>query len=198
MKIADAKTVYYGNRRALVDQLRNLTEQKKAAEEKYAVTGDKAFSDQAASLELSLEATNEAFQKNQKVIDAVMDEWCAISNAESSKQAGEAMAESAAEMGKILTVFRRISHGDIVPYSDEKKLMEYDGKMYQVAKTMQMVAQQAEKERKKYKSLWEDEDNESPEKADPIETADNAEYSGELPDIEIPSADVTADISMEA
>ena len=63
--------------------------------------------------------------------------------------------------------------------------------MYQVAKNMQMVAQQAEKERKKYKSLWEDEDNESPEKADPIETADNAEYSGELPDIEITSAAMT-------
>ena len=76
--------------------------------------------------------------------------------------------------------------------------MEYDGKMYQVAKNMQMVAQQAEKERKKYKSLWEDEDNKSPEKADPIEIADNAEYSGELPDIEIPSVDMTADIGMES
>ena len=34
--------------------------------------------------------------------------------------------------------------------------MEYDGKMYQVAKNMQMIAQQTEKERKNYKTLWED------------------------------------------
>ena len=49
---------------------------------------------------------------------------------------------------------------------------------------MQMMAKQAEKEREKHKSLWEDEEETTPE--DPTEIADNTEYSGTLPDIEIP------------
>jgi len=49
------------------------------------------------------------------------------------------------------------------------------------------VAQQMEeKERKKHKSLWQDE--EEPTEYDPQGTADNAEYTGVLPDIEIPPA----------
>ena len=99
------------------------------------------------------------------------------------------MKEIAADMGKIMTVFRRLAHGDTVPQTDEKKLMEYDDKMYQMAKNMQMLAQQMEKERKKHKSLWEDEEKEAPD--DPTEIADNTEYAGELPDIEIP--DVSSD-----
>ena len=47
---------------------------------------------------------------------------------------------------------------------------------------MQMMAQQAEKERKKHKSLWEDEEEITSE--DPTEIADNTEYSGTLPDID--------------
>ena len=62
--------------------------------------------------------------------------------------------------------------------------MEYDDKMYQMAKNMQAMAQQMEKELEKHKSLWEDE--EKKEYPDPQEVADNSEFGGELPDIEIP------------
>lgn len=184
MKIAEAQPIYYANRKKLVDQMRTLYAQKKDAEQKYRLTGDTRFSEEAATLELSLQETNEAFEKNQKVVDSLMEQWCAVSNMESAKQAGEAMEKSAADMGKIIMVFRRLANGDIVPQTDEKKLMEYDFKMYQVAKNMQMMAQQAEKERKKHKSLWEDEEETTPE--DPTEIADNTEYSGTLPEIEIP------------
>ena len=184
MKIGEAKPIYYANRKELVDQMRSLSKQKEEADKKYKLTGESAFSEQAASLELSLNATKQAFEDNQKVIDSLMEQWANISNMESSKQQGEAMKEMAADMGKIMTVFRRLANGDTVPQSDEKKLMEYDDKMYQMAKNMQMLAQQMEKERKKHKSLWEDEDKEAPE--DPTEIADNTEYAGELPDIEIP------------
>ncbi len=184
MKIGEAKPIYYANRKELVDQMRSLSKQKEEADRKYKLTGESAFSEQAATLELSLNATKQAFEDNQKVIDSLMEQWANISNMESSKQQGEAMKEMAADMGKIMTVFRRLANGDTVPQSDEKKLMEYDDKMYQMAKNMQMLAQQMEKERKKHKSLWEDEDKEAPE--DPTEIADNTEYAGELPDIEIP------------
>ena len=184
MKIAEAQPIYYANRKKLVDQMRTLYAQKKDAEQKYRLTGDTKFSEEAATLELSLQETNEAFEKNQIVVDSLMEQWCAVSNMESAKQAGEAMEKSAADMGKVIMVFRRLANGDIVPQTDEKKLMEYDFKMYQVAKNMQMMAQQAEKERKKHKSLWEDEEETTPE--DPTEIADNTEYSGTLPEIEIP------------
>ena len=62
--------------------------------------------------------------------------------------------------------------------------MEYDDKMYQMAKNMQAMAQQMEKEHEKHKSLWEDE--EKKEYPDPGEVADNSEYTGPLPDIDIP------------
>jgi len=184
MKIGEAKPIYYENRKKLVEQMRSLSAQKKDAEQKYRLTGDTKFSEEAATLELSLQETDEAFEKNQKVVDSLMEQWCAVSNMESAKQAGEAMEKSAADMGKVIMVFRRLANGDIVPQTDEKKLMEYDFKMYQVAKNMQMMAQQAEKERKKHKSLWEDEEETTSE--DPTEIADNTEYSGTLPDIEIP------------
>lgn len=189
MKIGEAKPIYYANRKELVDQMRSLSKQKEEADKKYKLTGESAFSEQAATLEISLDATKQAFEENQKVIDSLMEQWANISNMESSKQQGEAMKEIAADMGKIMTVFRRLAHGDTVPQTDEKKLMEYDDKMYQMAKNMQMLAQQMEKERKKHKSLWEDEEKEAPD--DPTEIADNTEYAGELPDIEIP--DVSLD-----
>ena len=132
MKIKDAKPIYYANRKELVDQMRSLTKQKEEAEKKYSLTGESRFSEEAATLELSLNATTKAFEDNQKVIDSIMEQWCNVSNMESSKQQGEAMKEYTEDMGKIMMVFRRLANGDIVPRTDEKKLMEYDDKMYQM------------------------------------------------------------------
>ena len=185
MTIKEAQPKYYANRKELVDHIRVLYKQKQDAESRYKVTGDTKFSEEAATLELSLSATEKAFEENQKVVDGLMEQWSAACNLESSKQAGDAMADEARNMGKILTVFRRLAHGDIVPQSDERKLMEYDDKMYKVAKNMQMMAQQLEKERKKHKSLWDDEE-EKP-RDNPEEVADNTEVAGTLPEIEIPA-----------
>ena len=184
MKIGEAKPIYYANRRELVDQTRELFARKEKAENAYKVTGNKAFSEEAASLELSLEATQKAFEENQKVLDSLCEQEVAAFNMEVSKQQGDTMEEEMENLGKVMMVFRRLVKGDIVPLTDEKKLIEYDDKMYQMAKNMQAMAQQMEKEHEKHKSLWEDE--EKPEYADPQEVADNTEYGGELPDIEIP------------
>lgn len=196
MKIAEAQPTYYAKRKQLVEQIRTLYTQKKTAESRYKVTGDISFAEQAASLELSLDATNKAFEENQKVIDSLMEQWVAVNNMEVAKQQGEAMADSAAEIGKIMIVFRRIASGDNVPMYDERKLMEYDEKMYSTAKSMQSLARQLEKrERKNYDSLWDDE--EKPEYPDSMEIADNTEFAGELPDIEIPQVPAEMSIDIE-
>ncbi|MCR5441302.1 MAG: hypothetical protein K6E66_04240 [Lachnospiraceae bacterium] len=184
MKISEVRPTYYQNRRELVDQIRDLHKQKEKAESAYRVTGDSKFSDQAASLELSIKATDEAFRENQAVLDSIAEQHAAIWNMEVSKQQGDAMKEEMENMGKIMTVFRRLANGDTVPLSDEKKLAEYDEKMYTMAKNMQAMARQLEKEHEDHDSLWEDE--EKKEYPDPGEVADNSEYAGPLPDIEIP------------
>ena len=184
MKISEVRPTYYQNRRELVDQLRSLSKQKEKAEASYRVTGDSRFSDQAATLELNIKETEKAFEENQAVLDSIAEQHAAIWNMEVSKQQGDAMKEEMENMGKIMTVFRRLANGDTVPLSDEKKLAEYDEKMYTMAKNMQTMARQPEKEHEDHDSLWEDE--EKKEYPDPMEVADNSEYAGPLPDIEIP------------
>lgn len=191
MKISVAQEIYQENRSILVEQKRMLSKQRDEMVQKYEATGDSLFSEEAATLQLSLEATEKAFLENQKVLDSLALQHAAIANSVTAKQQQEAAEQYAADMGKIMTVFRRLAKGDIVPSSDEKRLLEYDSKMYQMAKNMQAMAQQMEKERKKHKSLWEDEEEMT--EYDPEGTADNAEYSGDLPNIEIPSTEASAD-----
>lgn len=64
-------------------------------------------------------------------------------------------ADESEEMGKVMTIFRRICKGDIVPYQDEKKLMEYDKDLYQMAKMASAMAKNDKP--KRYKSV--DEEN---------------------------------------
>ena len=185
MKIKEAQPIYYANRAKLVDQMRTLSQQKEEAEKKFKITGESKFSDQAATLQLSLDETKKAFEENQKVSDSLMEQWANVANMESSRQQGEAMEAYYKDLGKIMTVFRRMAAGDTVPPSDEKKLLEYNDKMYKAAKNMQTMAQQLEKERKKHKSLWKD-DEEKVEKHDPGEVTDESEYAVDLQDIKIP------------
>ena len=70
--------------------------------------------------------------------------------------------------------------GDKVPYSDEKKVMEYDDKMYGKAKQAQMIMAALKEKRKEYDSLWDKEGGEY----DPEGVADNTQAQGELPKIE--------------
>ncbi len=76
---------------------------------------------------------------------------------EVAKENAEAMEEGFAELGKILIIARRIMNGDKVPGKDEKKLMEFDGDLYQACKSAAMLKEV--RERKEYESLWEDEES---------------------------------------
>ena len=76
--------------------------------------------------------------------------------AESAKEAADAMSEEFGDLAKAVEIARRLMHGDIVPQSDEKFLMDFDKDMYLGAKSMQALAQNEDK--KKYDSLLEDEE----------------------------------------
>ena len=69
-----------------------------------------------------------------------------------AKQEQEAVKKMMSDQAKALSVYRNMSKGDIVPSTDENKLMEYDDKLYQAAKMAQLMAQRAERE--KHESEW--------------------------------------------
>ncbi|MCR5391096.1 MAG: hypothetical protein K6E77_10130 [Lachnospiraceae bacterium] len=89
-----------------------------------------------------------------------------VQNMNSAEQQGDAMEEYAEDMGKIMMVFRRMANGDIVPRSDERRLMEYDDKMYQVAKNMQARELLEKKKHKEYDSLWEEKEEKEYDEVD--------------------------------
>lgn len=90
-------------------------------------------------------------------------------------------AEAALDFAKIMEIARRISNGDKVPPSDEKKLLEYSSEMYQMAKTAAM-AHQNDKKRKEYDALFEEEDDQRKEceKAMSAEGLQKLETSAEI------------------
>ena len=82
-------------------------------------------------------------------------------------------------MNKIMLVARRIMHGDKVPAKDEKKLMEFDPKLYMMAKNA--AAMLEIRKRKEHKSLWEDE--EEKEQVSATEEANNTEAFADGPEV---------------
>lgn len=179
MKISEAQSIYRAYRQDLINQTKTLIKQRDEAQKKFETTGSAQFSEQAATLQLSIEATQEKFNENQKVLDSLAEQYAAVWNTEVSKQQADAMQDMGIELSKIMTVARRMSNGDEVPYTDEKKLLEYSNELYQAAKSAQMIHQMEEHE--KYDSLWGEE--EEPEEYDPQGKADNAEVQIALPDI---------------
>lgn len=68
-------------------------------------------------------------------------------NAERNQEAEKKMSE---DQAKMIAVFRSMSEGKTVSDTDEKKLMEYDPKLYMAAKMAQMMAQRAEEEKESH------------------------------------------------
>lgn len=189
MKISEAQSMYRAYRQDLIDRTKSLIKQRDKAQSRFRETGASEFSEQAATLQLSIEAVRKQFDENQKVLDSLAEQHAAVWNAEVARQQADAGAEMGEEIAKIMTVARRISNGDIVPYSDEKKLMEYNPELYQAAKSAQMLHEMEEHE--EYDSLWDDKEDKV-EQYDPEGKAQNAQAQGELPDIPLESSAVTA------
>lgn len=101
---------------------------------------------EAATIELTYKALQDKQNEYYDYVNDLTEQWCMWANAESAKQQGEAMKDYYRDMAKVMEVARRLMKGDIVPSTDEKKLMEYNDKLYQMAKNMGEMAK-VEKER---------------------------------------------------
>jgi len=182
MKISEARQLYSTQIKAYHEQQVILSKQKKVLEEKMNSVSDgkNLFAEEAAILELTLDAVIEKKNEYQDYMSDLNQQWSAISQMVSSKQQQDASKEYVEDLGKIMEVARRLMKGDIVPPNDEKKLMEYSMEMYQAAKNIGALAK--EKEREEHESLW-DEKEEKKVYDDPMEVADNVQAIGGAPQI---------------
>ncbi len=181
MKIDEARKLYNSQIKSYHDQQKVLFQQKKELEHKINVTpnGKTVYANEAAVLELTMKAVDEKQSEYKDYMEKLMEQWSATANMVSAEQQGDAMEEYAEDLGKIMEVARRIMKGDIVPGSDEKKLMEHSMELYQAAKNIGAMVRQ--KEREEHDSLWEDE--EKKEYEDPMEVANNTEAFAEGPEV---------------
>lgn len=181
MKIKDAQQTYRTQIQAYRTQKAAIAKKQEALKKKMesAVGGSELFGDEAAVLQLTYDALDKKQNEYSDYLEKLNEQKYAIEEMENSKQQGEAVKESGADMAKIMEVARRIMKGARVPASDERKLMEFDDKLYQMAKNVGAMVKL--RKRKKYDSLWDDEKKK--EQTDPSEIADNTEAAGIGPEI---------------
>lgn len=182
MKIGEARQIYGAQLKDYFNVQKELDAQKQALDRKIKTTenGAAVYQSEAAVLDLQYNAVYDKRQEYQDYMDKLSEQWANVANMVSSEQQGDAMADASEEQGKILEVARRIMHGDKVPAYDEKKLMEYDWKLYSMAKNAAAMLEMQER-RKEHKSLWEDEEEKTYE--DPTEVADNTEAFAAGPEV---------------
>ena len=184
MKVGEAQKLYRAQRAAIIDRRRKLVKKKEELDKKIKTTFDsekrEVYTNEAATLELSIGALNEKFDENQEVLDRLTQQYASVFNAEASKQQKDAMEDAAVEMGKIMEVARRIGKGARVPANDEKKVMDYSMELYMAAKNLAMLNKMNKKKKEEYDSLWGDEDEKK--EYDPEGKAENAETSVEAPE----------------
>lgn len=184
MKVGEAQKLYRAQRAAIIDRRKKLVKKKEEVDNKLKTTFDsekkEIYANEAATLELSINALNERFDENQEVLDRLTDQYVFVFNAEVSKQQKDAMEDAAMEMSKIMETARRIGKGARVPASDEKKVMEYSMELYLAAKNLAMLNEMNQKKKEKYDSLWGEE--EEKQEYDPEGKAENAETSVGMPE----------------
>lgn len=183
MKIGEARQLYGSVIKSYNEQYLALHKQKQELQNRINITPDNKtiFANEAAVLELSMEAIEDKRTEYMDYMEQLMTQWNGAVNMEMSKQQEDAAAEATADMSKAMEVARRIMKGGIVPATDEKKLMEYSMELYQAAKNIGSMAQQIERE--KYKSLWKNEDKGNTVQEDPVDAADNTEAFSTGPSI---------------
>ena len=120
-----------------------------------------------------IDVLNGEIKENEKGLDQIIETEVGIFNAENSKQQADAMKKYAEDMAKCLEIARRISNGDKVPATDEKKLMDFNMEIYMAAKNMAVM--NMDKKHEEYDSLWGEE--EEKEYDDPQELASNSEIN---------------------
>lgn len=194
MKIGEAQELYREQVRAYQKEKSNISKQLQSLRKRMEIRPEEKeqCAQEAATLELTLQALDEKQDEYQDYLSRLTETYCAYWNAAVADQQADASEEYAEDMAKIMEVARRIMHGDIVPASDEKKLMEYSEEMYQTAKSVGAMVRRQKRE--KHKSLWGDE--EEKQYPDPREAAENAEAPGDGPAV-VDASSVAAGVSAE-
>ena len=183
MTVGEARQAYSMQLKSYNIQKCKLAQQKSVLEEKIKTTenGSVVFANEAAALELTYNAVAKKQNEYQNYMEQLMEQWETKFNEVATRENAEAEKEGFEELSKIMEVVRRMAKGDNVPQGDEKKVMEYDKDMYQMAKSAQMVAKMRKKDREDHDSLWGDE--EEREREDPMEAADGQEAFAAGPEV---------------
>lgn len=175
MRIEDAKKAYSAQLDTLWNQKRVLTKLLKDSENNFG--GMQNFDRVEISRELSV--VDAQYEATKEVMDDILAREMAIHNSEVAKQQSEAAAEGAGEIGKIMTIYRRIASGGKVPSKDEHRLMEFSHELYMAAKAAAMMR---EGEGEKYDSLWKEEKQAGGEERSASEIAGDAEIAVPAPE----------------
>ena len=129
MKISEARKLYNSQICSYREQQMKLMQQKKDLEQKMKTAPDKTvYANEAAVLELSLEAVTKKKDEYQTYMNKLAEQWAATANMVSSEQQGEAMEEYVEDLGKIMEVARRLMKGGVVPATEKKRGMILFGK----------------------------------------------------------------------
>lgn len=152
--------------------------QKKSLEQGVTFELSDAYLQREKELQEKIDELSGQIKNNEKTLDDLIEQEVGIFNSVVAEQQGDAMKEYGEEMAKCLEIARRISRGDRVPAQDEKKLMDFNMEIYQMAK--EMAAMNMDKKHKEWDSLWGDE--EEKEYEDPFEASQNAETNVEMPE----------------
>lgn len=157
---------------------------------------DSGLTNQGVTVEISQEAMDklekEAEQKEKKEASAAEIE-ALKQELERMKENSEATEEGFKDLSKIMEIARRISRGDKVPQTDERKLMEYSNDLYQACKAAAMLNRN--RKRKEYDSLFEDEEDST----DKMVRALDRENAPDVENVEVaePAETATAETSTE-
>lgn len=175
MRITDARATYGTQLQAYREQKNILSRRKHELEQLSAKSSSDAviYEKEMVTIELQYQALEEKQTEYQEYMNKLAEFEATYANLFVTQQQGDAVAEAYEDIGKIMEVARRIMRGDIVPATDERKLMEYSDELYQAAKNIGELMRQ--KEREEHESLWEEEKEVGEEPQDPFEAAGEME-----------------------
>lgn len=192
MKIGEARQKYSVQIRAYGEAKANLEKQREELEKRRTLQSISVteYENASATLELSYQAVSDKYEAYRSFMADLLELEMGVHNAEVARQQGDAMAEYALDMCKLLEVARRIASGAHVPAEDERKLMEFSMELYQSAKSMAAINEMNDKE---YDTLWPDEEKE--EVPDAREVAENTTMGLHAPEMVSVSDTIAAAVS---
>lgn len=140
----------------ITDKMAYFAQSPEKSEDRKSGKTEQKAGEQAAVLDLSADV-QESRQKQYEEYKARLSEMETLMQQVEDNRTKKTQRSAISDRVKIMEVARRIARGAKVPPKDEKKLMEYSMELYMAVKNMAALCQ--DKDKKKYKSLWKDEED---------------------------------------